>query len=887
MNNIFRFFTCCFLIFAFITSALPCGPEIVAPLFDYKHAPENPYENFAAGKLGIIKPEYHRSVLYAAYRYLNNGAFTAGEQKALTEVWNAEFNNREYTPDDVGASVKQWVEQRRQIAGKEEKMPEIYVEREYGGYDFFPNCTSGAFETAARTLKDRSASYGADDKDVKDWLAAQDTVFANCASGKQAPAAANAAMPEWLQKDRAYQTAAAAFYSLDYDEAKRLFGEIAQDAASPWRETAEYLVGRTLIRQASLGKDEATNKRLYAEAEDVLYRLANGGGKFGESAQNLLGLIKYRLRPEERVRELAQSLSYQGDPDRFRQNLIDYTWLLDKFEKESLEKEEKRKAALKPKDESFEALGNDPNRLVNTMSDLATADDDDGKLQINLYTDDYQSSWTITLDADATDAEALAEAVKVVGTPLTEKMKEQVTSGRQYSYANRFSRNRASGYQGGYYGEEKPALSILPDFLRYDELTDWLYTYQIKNPEAYLYSLNKFKQSGAELWLVAAISKAEASSSELKYLFEAANRVGYQSPAYMTVQYHYARLLIASKKNEEAKQRIDFILKSQLEMPVSTRNQFMELRQKLADTLEDYLYYAQRRPFAFNYGGEGKSIEEIIAQSKSYYDPQYDQKTRAEYEEEIEAQFADDLLWQERLMFDDRTALIINQYFPLEVLMQAERSAVLPDYLQERFARTALVRALLLGDEAAARKMSAEVSRFAPALARPLAEYLAAAPGDKKYAALYLILKQPEFTPYLTSGTGSAGEANSYTMQWWCEYYDEHYDPEIDQSVPNSRLPKPTFLTAAQTAAAGAEMQKLKALGDAPKYLAAQVFEWAKLAPLDKRVPESLYIVWQANEWNKYSCGSNPELRARAAKLLRARYPNNSFTRQLVDDPEQ
>ncbi len=162
------------LIFAFCISIFPCGPAYITPLFDYKSAPENPYQNFAAGKIGILKPTYHRSVLYAAYRYFNGGSFSAAEQKALVEVWDADFNNKNYIDDDVSEAVKNWVEARKSVVENEEKKPEIYVEREYGGYDFFPNCTKSAFETATETLKSRTASYGSSDKDVKDWLAAQD-----------------------------------------------------------------------------------------------------------------------------------------------------------------------------------------------------------------------------------------------------------------------------------------------------------------------------------------------------------------------------------------------------------------------------------------------------------------------------------------------------------------------------------------------------------------------------------------------------------------------------------------------------------------------------------------------------------------------------------------
>ena len=66
------------LLLIFFLNILPiglaCGPSYISPIFEYTHAPENPYENFASGKLGIIKPEFRRVVLFAAYRYLIGGS---------------------------------------------------------------------------------------------------------------------------------------------------------------------------------------------------------------------------------------------------------------------------------------------------------------------------------------------------------------------------------------------------------------------------------------------------------------------------------------------------------------------------------------------------------------------------------------------------------------------------------------------------------------------------------------------------------------------------------------------------------------------------------------------------------------------------------------------
>src|SRR5262249_24098264 len=163
----------------FLSNTLPCGPGYVLPLFDTSSAPEDPYTDFAAGKLGIVKPTFHRSVLYAAYRYINGGSLNAAEQQAMIQVWRADFDNQDFGDNSVEDALKAWIERRKDIVGKDEKLPDIYAERSYGGYEFFPNCTKNAFETASETLADRASAHGPSDPNVVDWLKGQDAVFSN------------------------------------------------------------------------------------------------------------------------------------------------------------------------------------------------------------------------------------------------------------------------------------------------------------------------------------------------------------------------------------------------------------------------------------------------------------------------------------------------------------------------------------------------------------------------------------------------------------------------------------------------------------------------------------------------------------------------------------
>ena len=251
-----------------LPSARAYGPMPGNPIYVSEQSPDLPFEDFTNGKIGIVRPSFGRKTLFIAYRYLNGGSFTTDEQKDLVKALNG-------TPPDENGSeaVKAWIDARKEFVNEEQKLPDIYTEREYGGYDFFPNCAKNAFEVALQTLKDRAASYGADDKDVKAWLAAQDIVFENCDGGAQVPSELGADSATWLRKDRDYQIAAAHFYSLRFDEARKRFEKIGTDADSPWQEIAPYLVARTLIREGSLANDEKKKRELFEQAEKRLERV--------------------------------------------------------------------------------------------------------------------------------------------------------------------------------------------------------------------------------------------------------------------------------------------------------------------------------------------------------------------------------------------------------------------------------------------------------------------------------------------------------------------------------------------------------------------------------------------------------------------------------------
>ncbi|HMS08994.1 MAG TPA: hypothetical protein PKE66_05895, partial [Pyrinomonadaceae bacterium] len=631
-------------------------------------------------------------------------------------------------------------------------------------------------------------------------------------------------------------------------------------------------------------------------------RFASVSGKFSESSEKMLGLVKYRLRPEERVRELAQKLSSVGGNPNLRQDLIDYRWLMDKFERQArdeadirdLERTLGEKGLLAVTDEQLGKLPQDDQALVRRYRELRNpgsrdqdeeGSSDPGMLAIRVYAEDFSTNWKFSVPVEATDEEVLEAARTAIGEPFNEKLAARVLEAKQNAYTNRFPSTGGSDYEGGYWGDRERSLDIIPEFLRADELTDWVFNYQIPGEQSYLYSLERFKATSAQHWLIAAISKAGRSSFNVGTLLDAAARVPQSSPAYPTVAFNRARLEIELGRSADAVKTIDAALAASATLPISSVNQFMELRQRFATDADSYFRFAARRAYAFDFSGSLGTVEEIIEEQKKYYDPEYNKDGREAFEREIEERYREERQWQDRVMFDSRTTMAMNYYFPTVQMLSASRSPALPEYLRARFAVAVWTRAALLDDQRTMAEISGMVAQYHPELAEGLKFVdLAATPAAKRNAALYVLVRNPILSPFIEDGFGKTdNNADVWDLNdWWCEQYEETYDEETEQMVPLSTLPRPAFISDADAKLALAEREKLKAIGDAPKYLGRQVLAWAARAPNDRRVPEALYRMYTANGWSKYGCGNDMDVRNEIATLMKRRYPRDQWTAKLI-----
>jgi hypothetical protein len=321
-------------------TALACGPLFDYPRFWFVRQPAVLHESFLGGDLGILDPSFSPAYLYVAYRHLSGIGLEGESREAVASFWPQSASEPRVMPASI------WRRARAAVGGAGD-VPRIeayrLVERKADGYVYhgaYWNCLDDAFETAAGVLEDRIERFGEDSAAVRRWVAAQDEVFSNCRGGRSIPEPLGIDASPLERADRAYQIAAAHFYSEEYRQAERLFSEIAADGSSPWSTLAAYLVARCRIRAASVGGEP--RRESFTAAAAVLDRLLADTSKeeIHEAARGLRQYLRIRLDPETARRDLVESLTASPLVRPLRQGLLDYFYLLDHLTEEKAPEED-------------------------------------------------------------------------------------------------------------------------------------------------------------------------------------------------------------------------------------------------------------------------------------------------------------------------------------------------------------------------------------------------------------------------------------------------------------------------------------------------------------------------------------------------------------------
>jgi len=719
--------------------ARACGPFFSDAIFVFSKHPDFPLDQFTAGRLGVVSNTWARSYLVAAYRNLSGNPFSESEAKAMKSLWDDRLNNASDAYDE--SSIKKWNEARQAAGAPAAVEIQAYRNRDKPHeYESFLNCQQDAFVNAANILNERVKLFGNGSPQVKAWLAAQDTVFANCTEGKHLPEAAAASDETLVRADRAYQMAAANFYATNFDEASRQFDTIARDKQSPYHVIAPYMAARSLLRKGSFAEKEDDGRPFLLEAENRLSEILKDDSlKLAHhAAARLLNLARLRAHPEEKMHELARVITKKDATEDFKQTVWDYTVLMDKY-------------------------------------------------------------------LDAADE----------------------TAGKQ-----------------------------LPASLGADDLTDWIISIE---SDSNTHATERWEQTRALPWLVAALANADGKQAKLTELLSAAAAVDHSSPAYPSLVFHRVRLLQEANRPDEARAMLDRTLAGERQQFTgSALNLLLNKRMMLAQNLEEFLQTAPRVPAGFSDNYDGREIPE-------------DEKEAAQTARGAKS------------FFDLDAASIFNKAMPAAVMKDAARSRSLPANLRRDVAQAAFVRAAMLDDRETAIQAATVLESELPQVKEFLAAYQkATTPDARRFAAAFLTLKFPGLRPFVSAGIGrttAVDDVDSYRDNYWCTEPPQPQGgpPADDEQSKVKALVAPDFLKGSQALAAR-QFAALQALGTGPNYLCRMAIEWAQKNEADPRAPEALHLGVRST---RYGCTDKETGRwSKAAfDLLHSRYPNTTWAR--------
>ncbi len=403
--------------------------------------------------------------------------------------------------------------------------------------------------------------------------------------------------------------------------------------------------------------------------------------------------------------------------------------------------------------------------------------------------------------------------------------------------------------------EYRIKLRDVPNADRAEDLTDWLITFQAA--DGFAYAFDKWKQSGKPQWLIAALVHASKDAPQVAALIAEADKISNNSTAYSTARFHQIRLLIETEKSAAAKQKLDQILTKDFnKLNVSAQNKFLAQRTILAENLEEFLKYAQRKPLTFVWSDDGNETGDDMKENNDLSP------------------------WTKRTMFDYDAASFLNDKAPLSVLRQAALSANLPEHLKKIFVVAVWTRAFLLGNKAVEKEFAPLMLQSAKEYAPLFSKYANAEnPVEREAAALKMILSYPKIDTEIPVGYGredsTATVIDSTRGNWWC------IEEKPDNAYTRSQKPKeyPNFLTAAAVSQAKLEKAKLIAAGSSATFLAKRAVEFATRNPAHSLAPEILHLGVRAT---RYGCQNEQTLTysKQAFQTLHKQFPNSEWTKK-------
>ncbi|HVA79410.1 MAG TPA: hypothetical protein VNF29_00620 [Candidatus Binataceae bacterium] len=829
------------------------GVQTLVTLFEAHRHPDLPLDLFAAGRLGLIKPTWSDSYRYVAYRYIVGPGFNSSEQKALVAMWNERlglelpgelapnppFESQSFAARDIGQASSEWLAARNQVPGVVivngikvyRSAPSNLGSATFVSSFYFPNCNSSAMRTATSTLQTMIGRFGASSPQVKRWVEAQDQVFDNC--GDTNAPFAGAATP-FDQK---------AFLD-DVNDWRAARNKVPVASTSPGFTNGCRAVA---FKAAAIGLDTMISNlgasspqvEQWVEAQDLIFDKCSHPLKYaaaGSAAPSPAAEIPppltdgTRFEQAQRAYQIACANFYSGNFDEaaqmFHAIAADRSSPWHDWGSYLAARATIRKATLS-------GAKNDPAILAQAQAQLEAIIAAPGADSIKPAARRLLSFVEFRLNPEQR-VEQVARALMRPGSGP--KLAQNLAD-----YTDMWDDSTRSA--GGFF---------------VDDLTDWIASFREYNGSTD-HSIAQWKKTASLPWLIAAIAQAPGSDPNAPALIKAAEKVKPGSPAYVTVTFHAARLLIERGAADEARDKLDTLLAMHDTMPRSTVNEVASVRMRVARNLTELLTYAMRTPLGVTDTGDGSELPS-----------------------DLDVSWLPDAGRLKELvagpLFDRDGAAVLSRWTPLSIQARAAQSTILPNDLRRRVALAAWTRAVLLGDDATARELAPVVGKLMPELKPSMDAWLAAKDSiGRQFDAAFVMLTHPGMRPYVDPGVGRItrlGQIDDLRDNWW-------RFPSWSESALSGRGRRPPsttyplFLSPQQKKSADDQWRRLSAI-NAPNLLCAKAIGEARRKPTDERVPQALFQCISAVHLG-CSNDQGSDYAKSAFSILHRRYPQSTW----------
>ncbi|PWT99943.1 MAG: hypothetical protein C5B51_26045 [Terriglobia bacterium] len=373
-----------------------------------------------------------------------------------------------------------------------------------------------------------------------------------------------------------------------------------------------------------------------------------------------------------------------------------------------------------------------------------------------------------------------------------------------------------------------------------NDLANWILTFEHSD---WQFTVARWRESRSEPWLLAALSAIPKDHPDAAGLLAHARTIPRSSPGWTSAAYYGVSLEMARGNTAAARAWADQALRT--ERSADTRNSFLGARMRLARNWDEFLQVAARRPVAV---------------------------TAYDNDEELNQQSS-------HLLFDDDFTDAMNQEVPLSRWVDAASNGFLTSPLQLQVARTAWVRAVILGRTEESKMLARRLAQLSRELNEAMMSYAAEPDAARaRFDAVFLMLHYPGIQPVLHSGferETPTARIDDFRDNWWdISPPEQHSGP---QSGPNN-MQHAWGLPNEERASGEKEWRHLKDLAPVgPDYLAAETIRWARAHPDDPRNPEALHLSVRAI---RYGVGArrDPAISKQAFRLLHLLYPKSPWT---------